>query len=348
MGSVRLLPLFNRILSLCEARLKRTRLLARPIEIALEPTLQCNSDCIMCNRNFNFKKAKEAAGFLDWKIFNKVKPYFKSAESVLFGGFGEALLHPDYFSMLRAIKREGPFVYFFTNGILMKDEAGKNLVDSGIDMICISMGGATKQTYKKIRGVDGFEQVVQNIEKINEYKIMKNKKTPVLSFNVVAMNSIMPELASMVRLANKIGVEHIAMPNMVAQGKEMIVESIWENVDEAKSTIEQASTIAEKYNIKFIPPNLKIMEKDCKSLFHKMFINWDGTVMSCALEKYIVGDVSKNSLSEIWNSKGMIGLRKKYYEHGLKSVCPRCSCWDNKPDNFLYGNANTRLHAKKI
>ena len=138
------------------------------------------------------------------------------------------------------------------------------------------------------------------------------------------------------------------MPNMVAQGEEMIAESIWGNVDEAKVTIEKASTIAEKYKIEFIPPNLKVMEKDCKSLFHKMFINWYGAVMSCALEKYIVGYVSRNNLNDIWNSKRMIGLRKEYYENGLKSVCPRCTCWDNKPDNFLYGNANTRLHAKKI
>lgn len=88
----------------------------------------------------------------------------------------------------------------------MKDEVVKNFVDIGIDMICISMGGSTRQTYQKIRGVDGFDQVVQNIKKINEYKILKNKKTPVLSFNVVAMNSLMPELVSLVRLAHGIGV----------------------------------------------------------------------------------------------------------------------------------------------
>lgn len=92
--------LFRRTLNYIEIKLKRSRLISKPLFVGIEPTLQCNSNCIMCNRQFNRKEDKLANGFLSWDTFNKVKPFFKYAEAVCFGGFGESLLHPDYLPML--------------------------------------------------------------------------------------------------------------------------------------------------------------------------------------------------------------------------------------------------------
>jgi len=60
-----------------------------------------------------------------------------------------------------------------------------------------------------------------------------------------------------------------------------------------------------------LTPGLK---SDCRSLFEIMVVNWDGTVMSCALERYVVGDLKESSIDEIWNSKGMVELRRDYYK----------------------------------
>jgi radical SAM protein with 4Fe4S-binding SPASM domain len=339
----------NMVLNMWEIKLKKTRLLSRPVTITLEPTLACNSNCIMCNRNYNRMETKEAEGFLSWDTFNKIKPYFKYARSVLFGGFGEALLHPDYLAMLKEIKKSGTFVFFYTNGIAMKEDIGKKLVDIGMDRICISMGGASRGTYKKIRGTDSFEQVVENIKHIRDYKKKTGRKTPALFFNVVAMNSILHELEGLVELANELGVVNISMPNMVAQGDEMKSESIWLNIEKAKSAFEKAARLANKYNIEFIPPSLNDQEKsDCSALFKVLAVNWDGTVMSCALERFIIGNFKESSPEEIWNSKGMVGLRSELFKNGLEKVCPQCTCWDNNPDNFLNPSLNSREHAIRL
>lgn len=348
MHFVNLLSFYNKILNRSEIKLKRIRLISRPVELTLEPTLKCNSNCIMCNRNFNRKEAKNAEGFLSWDILWKVKPFFKYAERVGFSGFGEPLLHPEYLAMLREIKKAGSFVYFFTNGTLMTEEIGKELVEAGIDMICVSIGGASRDTYKKIRGIDAFKTVVDNIKRISEYKRKIKRKKPLLSFNVVAMNSLLPELEALLDLAHELGVEHIAFPNLVVQGESMNKESIWHNKEKAGKTFKKAGDLARELGITFIAPRLDICKIDCREFFKSLYITWDGKVLSCALERYIIGDLNKSTIASIWNGKGITKLRKDYYKKGLEGTCPNCPCWDNRPETFLSPWINSREYAKKI
>lgn len=338
----------NDIINRIEIKLRNTHLISKPVEMSIEPTLQCNSNCIMCNRNFNRKETKYAEGFLSWDILMKAKPFIRYAKQISFGGFGEALLHPEYIAMLKEIKKTNPFVYFFTNGALMTDEIGRGLVDGRMDMIYVSIGGATRETYKNIRGIDAFEEVVNNIMLITKYKRKSGKKRPILAFNVVAMKSLLPELESLVKLAYDIGVEHIAFPNLVVQGPEIKEESLWLNIEHSEKAFRNANLLAVKLGIEFRPPNLRICELDCKNFFRRISINWDGTVRSCAPERYLIGDLKKDSIDSIWNSNGMIKLRKDYYEKGLKIVCPNCSCWDNRPETFLNPWINARERAKVI
>lgn len=338
----------NDIINRIEIKLRKTHLISKPVEMAIEPTLQCNSNCIMCNRNFNRKETKYAEGFLSWDILMKAKPFIKYAKRISFGGFGEALLHPEYIAMLKEIKKTNPFVSFFTNGVLMTEEKGRGLVDGGMDMISVSIGGATRETYKKIRGIDAFEEVVNNIMLITKYKRKTGKKRPILSFNVVAMKSLLPELDLLVKLAYDIGVEHIAFPNLVVQGPEIKEESLWLNTEDAEKAFQGAKNLATKFGIEFIPPNLHIGKSDCKNFFKRFCINWDGTIRICSQERYMIGDLKKDSLDSIWNSKGMIRLRRDYYEKGLKSTCPNCTCWDNRPETFLNPWINSREHAERV
>jgi radical SAM protein with 4Fe4S-binding SPASM domain len=338
----------TKLINLLEIRLKRTRLISRPLTITLEPTLRCNSNCIMCNRNFNRKEDKASQGFLSWEILNKAKPFFRHAKSVLFGGFGEALMHPDYIPMLKEIKQEGPFVFFFTNGILLTEETGVALANGGIDRISISMGGATRSTFHKIRGVDAFDQVVENIQRLDAYKKKRNLKKPVLAFNVVAMNSILEEFEALIHLAKRLGVESVTMPNMVVQGDSLMEESIWHHEERARESIQRTAALAKAMGIHYAPPNLDRCTVDCHEFFKKFAINWDGTVMSCALERYIVGDLKENTMEEIWNGPGMRGLRKRYFEEGIQRVCPNCFCWDNRPEAYFHPSKNAREFAEKL
>ena len=344
-----ILPISNMLSNRLEIKLKRTRLLSRPVTIMLEPTLACNSDCIMCNRNYHRKETKEAKGFLSWDTFNKVKPLFRYARCVSFCGFGETLLHPEFPAMLREIKKRVRFAFFYSNAIAMTADVGRIMVDAGLDRLCISIGGATRESYKKIRGVDAYDRVIDNIRQLNEYKKKTGKDKPVLFLEVVVMNSILPELESFVELARELGMATISMVNLVAQGEDMKKESIWLNIGEAQAAFAEATALAEKYGITFQAPNLDAnLKSDCSALFNVLAVTWDGLVVSCARERYILGDLGTLQAGEIWNSKGIVGLRKEYFKKGLEHVCPQCTCWDNSPGNYLDPQENSREFATRL
>jgi MoaA/NifB/PqqE/SkfB family radical SAM enzyme len=337
----------NKVLNRYELQMKRVRLTSRPVELTLEPTLLCNSNCVMCNRNYSRKETKEAAGFLSWEIFRKAEPFFKYASRVLFGGFGEAFLHPEYLQMLGEIKKSRTSVYVFTNGILLTEEVGRRLVDLQMDMVCVSLGGASRETYRKIRGVDALDTVAANLRAISEYKRAKGARKPLLSFNIVAMKSLLPELEHIVLLARDAGVELIAFPNLVVQGAEMRSESLWLNPEPAERAFAHAAGLAKFLGIEFVSPKFCISRSGCIDPFRRMNVNWDGTVMSCAMERYLVGDLTEQSIGEIWNGTGLIALRRRLHDDGVERVCPNCTCWDNSPEAFLNPWVNSRAFAER-
>lgn len=342
------LSLANMMLNRVEVKFKRTHLLSRPIEVMLEPTIGCNSNCVMCTKRFLRTNAKSPDGFLSWDTLWKIKPFFKYAERVLFSGFGEPLLHPEYLAMVKEIKRSGPFVYLYTNGTLLTEEIGKGLTDAGMDRICISISGATRETYHKIRGIDAFETVINNVNEINEYKKRTGKRSPLLSFNVVAMNTVLPELEALVQLAHEIGVEDMALPNLIVQSEPMREESPWKDIEKAEKAFQKAKDLAQKLCITFWVPRLEVYKKNCTDIFRISFITWNGKVLSCAQERYMLGDLNENSLASIWNSDLITQLRKDYYDKGLEARCQGCPCFENSPESFLNSRINSREYAIKI
>lgn len=339
--------LANRALNAAERKLGRTRLLSRPSELTIEPTLQCNSDCIMCNRSFNRQEDKQAQGFLSWEVLNQSASFWPSAR-ILFGGFGEALMHPDYLEMLRAMKRAGATVYTFSNGILLTRDKGQGLVDAGMDKICISMGGATRETYRKVRGVDGFDAVLQNLRELKAYKKQQGTPFPRVSFNVVAMESVMPELCALLELAKELGVEEMAMPNLVVQGDVLRQEFIWSNLERNRAIIGAAAQTAQRLGVKFHPPVLDEREGYCWDLFNRLNINWDGSVMSCAMERFILGDLRTQGIDEIWNAPGLLKLRRDFLAGKGAEHCPQCACRNLTRETLLNPWFNSRSKADRV
>ncbi len=338
----------NKQLNKLEIRKQRSKLRSRPVEINMEPTLRCNASCVMCNRQYVRKEQVRDSGFLSWETFNKVKPFFSYAERVLLGGFGESLLHPDYIDMVKAIKEQGPEVYFFTNAIALRREIAEGLVEAGLDQMCISIGGATKETHAFVRGADTFDKVIENLRVLNQYKSANGKKHPSVSFNVVAMNSVLPEIESIIELASELHVESLWMPHLVAQQKELMDESPWSRVEEAKRYFEAAEKKAHELGVELHLPVLDECVGDCLSFFQEVYVTWDGKVLSCPFERFVLGDLASHTMDEIWNGPGYLKVRKEYFERGIKEVCPNCSKWSIEPSSHLQPAANSREFAEVL
>ena len=119
-------------------------------KVYIEPTNCCNLECRTCIRN----TWDEPMGKMSPKTFRRILKglqSFSPVPSVFFGGFGEPLSHPDIINMITQTKALGASVEMITNGTLLTREMSRRLIESGLDMLWVSVDGATPESYADVR-----------------------------------------------------------------------------------------------------------------------------------------------------------------------------------------------------
>ena len=71
---------------------------------------------------------------------------------------GEFLLRPDWYEVARAVKDEGMEIQLITNGLLVTEKIRKRFRSLNPQTVGVGIDGATPESYRRARGVDGFEK----------------------------------------------------------------------------------------------------------------------------------------------------------------------------------------------
>jgi MoaA/NifB/PqqE/SkfB family radical SAM enzyme len=67
-----------------------------------------------------------------------------------------------------------------TNATLLRESAGQAILDTGLDSLVVSIDGATRSTYERIRRGASFDAVLRNIERFNALRAQRGMKTPLI------------------------------------------------------------------------------------------------------------------------------------------------------------------------
>ena len=118
--------------------------------LQVEPAIACNLDCVMCPWR-EITKNPQNRGLMSEKVWAAIRPYLSEVNSVDFTGGGEPLLQPKLEEWIAEAKNAGCETGFLSNGLLLKKDRLKRILDAGVDWICISIDGATADMYHKIR-----------------------------------------------------------------------------------------------------------------------------------------------------------------------------------------------------
>src|SRR5258708_7606557 len=174
-----------------------------PRSIYIEPTSRCNELCQQCPRTL---LSREEDRDLTFDQFRFIVDQFPVLERVVLHGLGEPLLNKDLPRMIRYLKGRGTYVLFNSNGILLNTRRGQELIDAGLDEYRLSMDGATRETYARVRGVDAFDKIWRNIRAFMVMKQEQNASKPVVSLWFTAMKENLHELPGLVDLATESGI----------------------------------------------------------------------------------------------------------------------------------------------
>src|SRR5213080_4760519 len=162
-----------------------------PRSIYIEPTSRCNELCQQCPRTLLSREDDRDLSFDDFRF---IVDQFPILERVVLHGLGEPLLNKELPRMIRYLKAHGTYVLFNSNGILLNAKRGQELIDAELDEYRLSMDGATRETYAKVRGVDAFDKIWRNIRAFIARQKEQNESLPVVSLWFTAMKENLHEL----------------------------------------------------------------------------------------------------------------------------------------------------------
>lgn len=205
----------------------------RLAKIYVEPTNRCNLECRTCIRN----SWEEPLGQMDNRTFSRIIKgiaAFEDPVTLFFGGFGEPLSHPHIVDMVAAAHEAGARVELITNGTLLGERLARGLIDAGLDMLWVSLDGATPESYGDVRLGATLPTVVANLKRFVEqcrpygaYMPSSVSAQPQIGIVFVAMKRNIEDLPSVVLLGNRLGAKHFLVTNVLPYTADMCDEVLY-------------------------------------------------------------------------------------------------------------------------
>ncbi|MGB4802102.1 MAG: radical SAM protein, partial [Anaerolineae bacterium] len=197
-----------------DGKVRLHRPLTHLARIYVEPTIYCNLDCITCLRNV----WDERLGRMKPATFDRILEGIRAVEPrplVFFGGIGEPLFHPQLADMVARTKALGATVELITNGTLLNDKKARELIEAGLDVIWISIDGATPESYADVRLGAELPHVLENIVHLRQIRPGGHHPQPKIGIAFVAMKRNIKDLPAVLNLARRLGASFFKVSNVL-------------------------------------------------------------------------------------------------------------------------------------
>jgi len=258
----------------------------------------------MCPRSFSRRPVKD----LDWPLFEKIcdevgkhGPILK----VFLQKDGEPLLHPRITEMVAKLRQvnAAKTIGIITNGTLLTENLFRKLAQAGLHDLIVSIDAVNSQDYLSLKGVDRFEQVVQNTRTAIEIKRKNGWKFPQIKARLVARKGREWEVEQFKNEWEK----HADMVDITPY-------HTWMGAVDDQRTYYSSQRYA------------------CSLLWYTGVINSDGKVSPCCIDfdqKGVLGEVETHGFSAIWNGKEFDRLRKLHLleNYSETKICGPCEYW---------------------
>src|SRR5271165_6287697 len=185
---------------------------APPVCVYLEVTNRCNLLCETCPRTF---EALEPPADMSWELFTSIVDQLPGLTRAVLHGVGEPMLVKNLPRMIRYLKRRGVYVLFNTNGTLLAPRKRREIIDTGLDELRVSLDAAEAASFLRVRGKDMFDRIVRNIGEFTELQRRIGATTPRVSLWLTGLKETVDELPEFVRLAARIGVTEVHLQRLV-------------------------------------------------------------------------------------------------------------------------------------
>jgi MoaA/NifB/PqqE/SkfB family radical SAM enzyme len=329
-----------------------------PMGAVYEATMRCNLHCEFCYVGDFLNIEGEWRQELSLDALAKAFPDQDGLQINLTGG--EIFMRKDIMSVLDLFRDKGYACgYLTTNGTIISDERADALAELAakgfLKHISVSVDGP-KDLHDAARGLKGtFERTTQGLQRLQA--AARRKGAPLrVSINTTVAHESLDALDQMVDVAEDLGVNAIGLNHLMFSTPEEVAETVkiigapdpsviatfvtpdpGLDVDRVRSQVTKLIEKCRERNILFdFRPKVHTPLMDsyytpgtrldgrCLYPFLHARVSFSGKVYFCPFIRVEVGDLTTQTLEEVWNGERYVGMRKQLLEHGIFPVYRRC------------------------
>jgi len=297
-----------------------------PSYLQIEPTAKCNLKCTTCLRS-RLKDEVNSDMELDTfkSIVDQLRSHVYSTQAINLTGCGEPFLNPNLIDMVKYAKKKGLKVTLVSNFTVTTEKKLLELIEAELDTLAVSIDGATKKTFEAIRIGAVFEDILKKVIFVVKMKEKLGVRKPKLYFNCVIFKENSYEAKKIVGLAEKLRIDGIVFSKPVFPGVKYSETNI------SGIPVEELVSTKVKVDVKYLAERAP----HCMAL-RACYVTFDGKVMPCNVvietvprreyPSYQMGELTKQSLADIWFSRKYKKLRTRIINTGYGNMpfCKSC------------------------
>jgi len=268
-----------------------------PILVEINPTNKCNLDCVWCISKYAHKTESLELGELITFLQDFQE---QGGKAVTWSGGGEPTTYPYLERGMQAASDAGLQQGIMTNGLVNKNR----LIENHCNWVRFSLDTWNEKRYRELKGVDGFQKVLINIQDINKKKIKVG-----INMNMPQEEGFQRAVFEMIHLSKRLGVRYFQVRPVLPVGISVLNDAILARQMQFLKVMEETEPILtvswDKFN-DLLKPDFGRSYNGCKGHRFECVLDANGDLQVCMYhlknKNFNFGNIYKDRFATIWES----------------------------------------------
>jgi MoaA/NifB/PqqE/SkfB family radical SAM enzyme len=263
-------------------------------------------------------------------------------------------------------------VELITNGTLLTLEMSNRLLEAGLDMLWVSLDGATPESYADVRLGSALPNVLANISAYRKARLTEYTQRAYLGIVFVAMKRNIADLPALLKLGREMGARRFLVSNVLPYTAEMRKEILYERsgmdfylgpflelpiIDVNETTCRPLYEAFDSGKSVVFSGNRNDEQKGrCPFIESRSTaVSWEGNLSPCLpllhshnsfldrrerfSRRHIVGSVNEKALQDLWRDPQYAAFRERVraFDFSPCAICGGCEMGEGNEED-CFGN----------
>ena len=278
-----------------------------PYMAHISPANVCNVFCERCPAHETSTAGRTFLPFETYERFmDSAAPYLLY---VILWSWGEPLLNPDIYRMIRSATDRNVLTVTSTNLNHFGEDHAREMVASGLDALIVALDGTNPETYERTRPGGKYSAVVEHTRMIVEEKRRTGATKPFVNLRMVVSRENEHEVEDFRRLARDLGVDMVSFKAFSTR-QAGYSDPEWDRVRVPTETGLRWYDYDSDFALKHARG-----EYNCRFPWTKPTLFPDGSILACEFDlgaHHAFGNLNEASFEDIWFGETAAATRRAF------------------------------------